>query len=127
MLFVKHLARGAHVERFFRARVPRQLETNVQIVADDGRLRRAERLLLEPVDLFEQALLGVLRQVQGKDLFAVIRALGVRIVGLAELRLDDLHLLAQQILLLRLIQAVLRRLLELMLQAEHARLVQQHF
>lgn len=64
---------------------------------------------------------------QGKDLFAVIRALGVRIVGLAELRLDDLHLLAQQILLLRLIQAVLRRFLKLMLQAEHTRLVQQHF
>ena len=64
---------------------------------------------------------------QGKDLFAVIRALGVRIVGLAELRLNDLHLLAQQILLLRLIQPVLCRLLELMLQAEHSRLVQQHF
>ena len=127
VLFVKHLARGAHIERFFRARVPRQIETNVQIIADDGRLRRAERLLLEPVNLFEQALLGVLRQVQGKDLFAVIRALGVRIVGLAELRLDDLHLLAQQILLLRLIQAVLRRFLKLMLQAEHTRLVQQHF
>lgn len=50
----------------------------------------------EPVDLFEQALLGVGRQVQGEDLLTVVRALGVRIVGLAELRLNDLHLLAQQ-------------------------------
>ena len=64
---------------------------------------------------------------QGEDLLTVVRALGVRIVGLAELRLNDLHLLAQQILLLRLIQPVLCRLLELMLQAEHSRLVQQHF
>ena len=64
---------------------------------------------------------------QGKNFLAIGRALGVWIVGLAELRLNDLHLLTQQILLLRLVQAVLRRLLELMLQAEHARLVQQHF
>ena len=127
VLFVEHLARGAHVEPLLGARVPRQLEADVQIVADDGRLRRAERLLFEPVDLFEQALLGVLRQVQGKNFLAIGRALGVRIVGLAELRLNDLHLLTQQILLLRLVQAVLRRLLELMLQAEHARLMQQHF
>ena len=127
VLFVKHLARGAHIEPFLGARVPRQIETNVQIIADDRRLRRAERLLFEPVNLFEQALLGVLRQVQGKNFLAIGRALRVRIIGLAELRLDDLHLLAQQILLLRLVQAVLRRLLELMLQAEHACLMQQHF
>ena len=104
VLFVKHLARGAHIEPFLGARVPRQIETNIQIIADDGRLRRAERLLLEPVDLFEQALLGVLRQVQGKNFLAIGRALRVRIIGLAELRLDDLHLLAHKILLLRLIQ-----------------------
>ena len=39
VLFVQHLARGAHVERFLRARVPRQLEADVQIIADDSRLR----------------------------------------------------------------------------------------
>ena len=39
VLFVQHLARGAHVERFLRARVPRQLEADIQIIADDSRLR----------------------------------------------------------------------------------------
>ena len=54
-------------------------------------------------------------------------ALGVGVVRLAELRLNDLHLLAQQILLLCLVEAILRRLLKLMLQAEHTRLMQEHF
>ncbi len=81
MLIIKHLARGAHIERFLRARVPRHLEADVQIIADDGRLRRAERLLLEPVDFLEQALLGFLRQVQRKDLLPIGGALGVRVVA----------------------------------------------
>ena len=127
MLIVEHFARGAHIEPFLGAGVPRHLEADVQIIADNGRLRRAERLLFEPVDFLEQALLGFLRQVQRLDLLPIGGALGVGVVRLAELCLNDLHLLAQQILLLRLVEPILRSLLKLMLQAEHTRLMQQHF
>ena len=39
MLIVEHFARGAHIEPLLGAGVPRHLEADVQIIADDSRLR----------------------------------------------------------------------------------------
>ena len=75
MLIVEHFARGAHIEPLLGAGVPRHLEADVQIITDNGRLRRAERLLFESVDFLEQALLGFLRQVQRLDLLPIGGAL----------------------------------------------------
>ena len=70
-------------------------------------------------------LLGVLRETERADLFAVFIGLLHRVVRLAELRLQDLHLLTQQIVLLRLIHTLLRLLLQLVLDMQDLQLMLQ--
>ena len=127
MILIEDLSGLPDVQCFLGADVPRKVQAHIQIVADDRSFRRAERLLFQAVDLLEQPLLGVLRKLQRLDLRPVFVQLLRRIVRLAKLALDDLELLAQQILLLRLIHALLCRLLQTALQVQHLDLTAEHF
>ena len=98
MVGVEDLARGGDVDALLGLLVPGQLQAGVEVVAQDGRLRRAERLLLQVDDLLEELLLDLLGELRVGDLAAVAGRLALAV--LAQLLLDDADLLAQEGVLL---------------------------
>lgn len=78
-------------------------------------------LLFQPLQLLVELLIGLLRQVELLDLLAVFIDLRVLVV-FAELAADDFELLTQIIIALALVNALLRLLLQLGLEAQDLQL-----
>ena len=86
-----------------------------------GRLGHA----LEPLQLLQRLLLGLLRHAGLLDRLAQIGDLGLALVAFAELLLDLAKLLAQDVLALPARQRLLRLLADLLGQAQHLDLLRE--
>ncbi len=101
---VEDLASGRYVEVVDGARVPRQLEHQVQPGADHSRLGTLLAGALEPIHLTLRRGADRLGQVSGVQSRAI--PVGDALVAVAELAADGGHLLAQDMLALGLGQVV---------------------
>ena len=116
MVGVEDLAGLLEVEVVLGRLVPGDGEDPVEVGADDAVLRRGRGQLLEARQLPVRRLQRLLGQVGLVDLLAQLLELGLLGIAFAELVLDCLHLLAQEVLPLRLLH--LRLDLRLDLRAE---------
>ena len=91
------------VEVVLRGDVPRQPDQPVDVGADDPHLRRRRRDAAHAVDLLDRPCLDLLRHAGLLDLVAQLVDLGLLRVVLAQLALDGLELLAQDVLALGLV------------------------
>ena len=92
---------------------PRQADKPVEVRADDAGLGRLRRHLLEAAELLERLLGDSIRHARLANLLRVLVDLGLHLVVLAELLLDRLELLAQEVLALRLGHLLLDAVLDL--------------
>ena len=105
MVGVQHRARRDGVKMLLGALVPGQRDQPVEVGADHARLARLLAHALEPSELLGRLLVGLLGHLRGLDLRAVL--LDDRRVVLAELLADRVHLLAQEVVALLLVGALL--------------------
>ena len=119
---VEHRARTRQVEVVLGRRCPGKRRDPVEIRADHAVLGCGRRQPLEPAELAERRLLGLLRQVERFDARPQLLELGLLGVALAELRLDRLQLLAQEELSLALVELRLHLRLDLRPELEHLEL-----
>ena len=103
MVLVEDLPRVLKVEVVLRLHAPGQREDPLEVGADDAVLGRRRRDPLQPRELALGCLPRVLGQIRLLQLFAKLVDLRLHLVGLAELVLDRLELLAQEVLPLRLV------------------------
>ena len=101
VVLVEDLLRFDEVELLVVVGLPRQADEPVEVGADDAGLGRRLRHLLEPAELLERLLGDLLGHAGRGDLVLVLVDLGLHLVELAELLLDRLELLAQEVLALR--------------------------
>ncbi len=97
----------------------------VEIRADDAVLGRRRRQPLEASELAERSLRDLLRQLERLEPLAQLGDLRLLRVGLAELLLDRLQLLAQEELALPLVELGLHLRLDLRAELEHLELAVQ--
>ena len=102
---VEHRARRDRVEVLLGALAPRHRDQPVEVGADHARLARLLAHPLEAGELLERLLLDLLGHLGVLDLRAVL--VGDRRLVLAELLADRVHLLAQEVLALLLLGALL--------------------
>ena len=102
---VEHLARVLEVEVVGRRRVPRQRGQPLEVGADHAVLGGGLRQLLEPRELALGLAAHLLGQRDRVELLAQLLDLGLGRVALAQLLLDRLELLAQEVLALRACRA----------------------
>ncbi len=120
---VEHLARLDRIEPILGALLPRHIEDPVEIGADHLVLGRGRRHPLQAIDFAR----GDRRHRLGQRGLGDARAdFGRLAVAFAELGLDRLHLLAQQILPLRVGHFLFRLRLDLALELEHFDFARQH-
>ena len=98
--------------------VPRQADQPVDVGADDADLRRGGRDPAHAVDFLDRPRLDLLGHAGLLDLLAQLVDLGLLRVVLAQLALDGLQLLAQDVLALGLVHLGLDLGLDLALQLE---------
>ncbi len=122
MVLVEHRPRVLEVEVVLGRCVPRQRRDPLEVGADDAVLGRRRRQLLEPAELAVGRLARVLRQPGRVDLLAQLVHLGLLLVALAELLLDRLQLLAQEVLALALFHLRLHLGLDLRAELDHLEL-----
>jgi hypothetical protein len=104
VVFVEDLARAYEIEVVGCRDVPRQRDDPVEVGANDAVLGGGGRQPLEPAELAEGSLRDVLRQVERLEPLPQLRQLRLLRIGLAELLLNRLHLLAQEELALALLE-----------------------
>ena len=102
-----------------RALAPGHLDEPVDVVANDGRFRRHRRHQLQLVELRRRLLLRVLRHAGGFDALLELRELVRRVLHLAELFLNGLHLLIQVVLALALLHLLLDAAADALLDPQH--------
>ena len=102
---IEYLARGDRVQALLRALVPRHGDQPVQVGADHARLARLLAHALQARELLQGLLVHGLGHVGVLDLGAVL--VDDRRVVLAELLADGLHLLAQEVVALLFLGALL--------------------
>jgi len=128
MVLVEDRGRPLQVERLFGPLVPRQLSHGLEIRADDLGFHRVPGRALEPRQLAVHFLLGGFGKLERRKALAQLLDV-TRLVPLAQLLADRLHLLAQEQLPLALAQLLLNLRLDVLLGVEHADLaldVHQH-
>ena len=118
MVLVQDPCSGLDIELVVGADVPRQPNQPVDVGADDADLRARRGDPAHPVDLLDRPGLDLLRHPRGFDLLAELVDLGLLGVLLAELTLDRLELLAEDVLALGLVHLGLDFGLDLALQLE---------
>jgi len=123
MVVVEDRARLGHVDLAAGGRVPRQRDHQVEVGADDRRLGRRARDALEARDLAVGLALGLGRKPCLLDPLAKLAQLGLVAIELAQLALDGLQLLAQEVLALGLAHRFLGLRLDLAAELEHLELV----
>ena len=126
MVAVQDLLRTADIKVIHRESVPRQVQTGVQIGADDRCLLIGALHLGKTVYLLEQLLLAVLRKVQFRDLAAVLVRLSVGVVALAQFIADDVQLFVQVIIALVLVHGLVDLFRDLLFNFHHLTLAAQH-
>ena len=122
---VEDLAGMLHVEVVLAARAPGQGDDPVEVGADDRVLGALRRDLGEPVELAPGRLVDLLRERELLDLAAQFVDLRLLLVGLAQLLLDGLELLAQEVLALALVDLAAHVALDLRAQLQHVELAGQ--
>ena len=105
--------------------VPRQRDQPVEVGARHRVLGRGDRHLRQPVELAQRFLLDRLGHAGRFDLLAQLLDLLGLVVAFAELLLDRLHLLAQEVLALVLADLGLHLRLDLRAELEHLELLDQ--
>jgi hypothetical protein len=113
---VEHLASRCRIELLVGGLAPRHGDQPVEVGADHRGLRGLLTHALEARELLDGLLLDGLRHAGVGDLLAVL--LGDRRPVLAQLALDRLHLLAQDVLALLLVRAGLHVLADLLAQLQ---------
>ena len=116
MVRIENLSGLRQIDALRRLDLPRQLQTDIQVVAQDSCLCGAEGLLGHAAQLFFQLFCGILRQVCLFDFFGILLNFIVAAVTFAKLLLDELQLFPQIILLLGLIHPVTHLGLDLPIQ-----------
>ncbi len=119
VVLVEHLAGMVEVEVVLGRGVPRERLDPLQVVANDAVLRRRGRQSLEPAELAVDGLADLLGQRERREALAKLVHLGELRVALAELLLDRLQLLAQEVLALALLHLRLHLRLDLRAELEH--------
>ena len=122
---VEHLARVREVEVVLGRHAPRQRGDPLQPGADHAVLGRGLRELLQPRELAVGLLAHDLGQLERGELLAQLVDLGLGRVALAELLLDRLQLLAQDVLALGLVHLGLDLRLDLGADLEHLELARE--
>ena len=119
---VEDLARVGDVKVVLGGAAPRQLDQPLEIGADDAVLGGRRRQALQAPQLAIGLLSGVLGEVRRLDPLAQLVDLGLLLVGLAQLLLDRLQLLAQVVLALALVDLRLDLRLDLGAELDHLQL-----
>ena len=122
VVLVEDAPRLLEVEVVLGHLVPRQRDDPVQVRADDAVLGRRRGQLLQPGELALRCLADILGQLQLGELRAELVHLGLLLVALAELLLDRLQLLAQEVLALALLHLRLDLRLDLRAELDHLEL-----
>ena len=118
VVLVQDLRGLLEVEVVVGGDVPRQADQPVDVGPDDADLRRGRRDPAHAVDLLDRPGLDLLGHARLLDLLAQLVDLGLLRVVLAQLALDGLELLAQDVLALGLVHLGLDLGLDLALQLE---------
>ena len=118
VVLVQDLLGLVEVEVVIGLNAPGQADEPVHVGADDALLGGCARDPTEPIDLLERLLLDLVGHGRLLDLLAQLGGLGDRRIVLAELLLDRLHLLAQDVLALGLVHLGLDLGLDSALQLE---------
>ncbi len=125
MVGVEHGRGIGHVEVVGRLLHPWQVENPVDIGANDADLRRHRRHGCQPRQLLLRLGPHVVRQALGGHGSAQLVQLLGEHVQLAQLPLDDAHLLAQEVLAVGAVDLLLHLALDLVLQLQHVQLLGQ--
>ena len=119
MVLIEDAARLGDVDAILREDRPGKLDQPIEIGADHavlgGRLGHA----LEPLQLFQRLLLGLLRHASLRDRLAQLGDLGLAVLAFAEFLLNLAQLLAQDVLALAAGERFLRLLADLLRQPQH--------
>ena len=121
VVVLQYLPGGGNVHPLLCLLIPGQFQYRVQIIAQNRALGGAEGLLLHAVYVLQQLLFRVFRQLQRLNALGV----GIRlvfVVPFAQLFPDDLHLLAQIVVLLALINGCPGFFLNVPFQLKHFQL-----
>ena len=125
VVVVEDLGRLLDVDRVLRLLVPRQGEQPFDVVADDARLGVHVVHALEAVELAVHDLLHALGVAADGELRAVLGDVGDDVVLVAELLADDLDLLAQVVVALRLVHLLADLAVDVPLHAQELDLVRE--
>ena len=125
VVLVEDLAGRLEVEIVVGRLVPGEREDPLEVGADDPVLGGRGRELRKPVELAPRLLVGVLGKLRLLDLCAQLGELRLLLVRLAELLLDRLQLLAQEVLPLGLVHLLLHLGLDLRSQLEDLQLARE--
>ena len=126
VILIQHFAGVADVEIVLGQRLPRHRRQPIQVRFDDPVLGGLRRHLLQTRQLALRLLLGLLRHPRFVDLLAVLLDFVTAIFALAQFLADGVHLLAQVVFALRLLDLLFRLLLDLLADFAHFQLVRQH-
>ncbi len=107
VVLLQHLLGPLQVAVVVGVHLPGQVQHPVDVVAHHRGLGRHGGHHLEPPQLAVQLLLGLLAQRLGRDLVLQLGDLALKLVALAQLLLDRVHLLVEVVLLLRLLHLTL--------------------
>ena len=119
MVSVEDLPRLDQIDVVLGLFSPRQTDQPVEVVPERRSLGGIGVHALEPLELLFHLLHGVDRHQGARDLLADALDLLGQLVPLAQLVLDRLHLLAQVVLALRLVDLVARQRVDLLLHGQH--------
>ena len=125
VVLVEDLAGVPEIEIVLGGLVPRQRRDPLEVAADHAPLRHRRLEPLEPGQLAVGLLADLLGELDRRQLLAQLVDLGLDLVGLAELLLDRLELLAQEVLALALVELGLDLGLDLRAERHHLELAGQ--
>ena len=126
VVVVEDLLGLGEVDLDLAALVPGQRDQPVQVGPGDRVLGRGRGHAREALELPQGLLLGLLGHPRRLDLLAQLGRLALLVVVVAELLLDGLHLLAQVVLALVLLELALHLALDLAADLEHLEVLHQH-
>jgi hypothetical protein len=125
VILVQDLPGMVEIEVVLGGLVPGQRRDPLQVAADDAVLGGRGGQALEPLQLAVGLAPDLLGEVDRVELLAQLIRLGHHLVGLAELLLDRLELLAQEVLALRAVELGLDLGLDLRPDRDHVQLARQ--
>ena len=125
MVFVEHLPGVRDIQIVLALDVPRQAGQPIQVRANDTVLSGNSGQFAQPVQFAAGLFLRLLRHPPFLDLLAKLLHLHLLLVGLAQLLLDGLHLLAQEVFALGILHLRLGLTLDLATQFEYLQFLRQ--